>query len=110
MEAVLREIRRSRPSTAGDITYEKLELVGVAEEADLILQRWVDIANGKKAGLNPHPMVFQGALAGVLRESLEHAANEIGNLYFSTVMALREADVKRRTDLARTEASKAAPK
>jgi hypothetical protein len=111
MESVLREIRRTRPSTIGDITYEKLEFVGVAEEATLILQKWVDIANEKKANLSPDLRVFPGALVGMLRASLEHAADEIGNLYFDTVIAQKEAAAaKKAEDIAKAKASKAAPK
>lgn len=95
----------------GDITYEKLELVGVAEEAEIILQKWVDRANGKKDNLNTDPRVFPGVLAAVLKESLEHAADEIGDLYFDTVIAQRKAAAaKKAEDIAKTKASQAAPK
>jgi hypothetical protein len=95
----------------GDITREKLGLVGVAEEAEIILQKWVDITNGKQANLNSGPRVFQGALTAVLKESLEHAADEIGDLYFSTVIAQREAAVaKKAENIAKAKASKAALK
>lgn len=87
MEGVLMEIRASYSSAHiadGEISYEKLKLLGIAEEAERILQEWVDVANRKMADLNSDPGVFSGALPGALRDACHGAAEKIYKLYCKT--------------------------
>jgi hypothetical protein len=90
MEAVLAEARASygfAHVVDGEITYEKLKLLGIAEEAERILQEWVDTANREQASLKSDPRVFPGALSGVLRKACQGASEEIYKLYCHTSSA-----------------------